>query len=175
MDKTRAKRIVGELSGKFLGEWEVGKLIDNGKSALVVETKDKSGQRAALKIFDPELVEESSQEVQLSRIKTERNLIGKEHPHLIKILDGGRSEQLGYFYVVMEYFLVFQLRLTGKREMCRKDNKNSFQVIAEPYLWVTSQNLVELSVGPLRYSTKLQLCKMRQRNVLGKAKRNNLF
>jgi serine/threonine protein kinase len=103
MDRVRAKRIVSELSGKALGAWPVGKLIDNGKSALVVETKDQDGQKAALKIFDPDLVEEAGQEVQLTRIQREKSLIGKHHPHLIKILDGGQAEDVGYFFVVMEF------------------------------------------------------------------------
>jgi len=46
-----------ELYGRLIGRWPVGKLIDNGKSALVTETGDGRRREAALKIFDPEIVE----------------------------------------------------------------------------------------------------------------------
>ena len=50
---------------------------------------EKDGQRCALKIFDPEVVEGFGKATQLGRIERERSLIGEHHPHLGQIFGGG--------------------------------------------------------------------------------------
>ena len=68
---------------------------------MVFEATNES-TKGALKIFDPELVERFGTEVQAARIERERALIGKHHPHLVRILDGGFCTNTRYFYIVME-------------------------------------------------------------------------
>ena len=75
MDRVRAARFEAELKGRKVGGWTVGPLIDNGASAAVFEA-DCQGQKAAVKIFDPELVERIGEGSQLARIDTEVSLVG---------------------------------------------------------------------------------------------------
>lgn len=67
-----------ELVGRLVSGWLVQKLINNGKSAAVFMA-EKAGVRAALKIFDPAIVQRYGRAAQLERINRERSLIGKEH------------------------------------------------------------------------------------------------
>lgn len=94
--------MAAELTGKIINGWVIGKLIDNGKSALVLHAI-KDGNKAAIKIFDRELVETFGKDVQLERIDREKQLIGKHHDNLIKIIDGGYCPKTDFCYVVMEY------------------------------------------------------------------------
>jgi hypothetical protein len=75
MDATRARRIARELQGKTIGRWKVIEKIHHGKSALVLKV-ERGGKQAALKIFDPDLVESFGRKKQIERIKREKSLIG---------------------------------------------------------------------------------------------------
>jgi serine/threonine protein kinase len=101
MDRVRAGRFETELKGRDIGEWTVGPLIDNGASAAVFEA-DSKGQKVALKIFDPELVERVGESSQLARIDTEVSLVGKHYEHLVEIYGGGRCTETGLYFVAME-------------------------------------------------------------------------
>jgi serine/threonine protein kinase len=101
MDRVRAARFEAELKGRKVGGWTVGSLIDNGASAAVFEA-DSQDQKAALKIFDPELVERVGEGSQLARINTEVSLVGKHHDHLVDIYSGGRCAETGFYFVAME-------------------------------------------------------------------------
>jgi serine/threonine protein kinase len=102
MDSARAKRVFEELQGKRVGGWKVMEAIDYGKSALVLKAM-RNGEIAALKVFDQELIERFGRDIQISRIEREKSLIGKKHPHLVQIKDGGFCELTKYCYLVMEY------------------------------------------------------------------------
>jgi len=102
MDEVRAKAMAKALDGTQVGGWTLGKLIGAGKSALVLEASHE-GQVAALKIFDPELVERFGEESQLARIGRECLLIGESHENLVKVLDGGKCPKTGYLFVAMEH------------------------------------------------------------------------
>lgn len=91
-----------ELDGTAVAGWVVGRVIGNSASAVVFEAK-KDGTTAALKVLDRELVEKVSEAQQLARVDRERELIGKEHPNLVKILDGGKCPECGLLFIVMEY------------------------------------------------------------------------
>ena len=56
MDRYRAERIAKELKGKQVGNWTVHEYINNGKSAVLLKAT-KNEDVAALKLFDPDLVE----------------------------------------------------------------------------------------------------------------------
>ena len=104
MDLVRAARMATELLGSKIGSWTLVRLLDAGKSAVVFEAKDGSAV-CALKIFDPELVERVGTDVQAARIERELALRDKEHPHLVRILDGGQCGRTRLFFVAMEFLL----------------------------------------------------------------------
>jgi eukaryotic-like serine/threonine-protein kinase len=102
MDSVVAKRIEKELVGHEVGGWTIITQLNAGKSAVVFKAV-RENETAAVKIFDPELVERYGKAAQLSRIGRELSLRGKYHPNLIKILDGGECPQSGYLFVAMEF------------------------------------------------------------------------
>ncbi len=101
MDPVRAKRMSDELINQRIGGWLIHRYINAGKSAIVFEG-GKEGQRVALKVYDPELVERFGKSTQIGRIERECSLIGQNHPNLVPIFDGGECAESGYLYVAME-------------------------------------------------------------------------
>jgi serine/threonine protein kinase len=101
MDKHRAAKMSAELLGRTVGGWLIQKYINHGKSAVVF-LAERSGQESALKIFDAEIVERYGRDVQLKRITREMSLVGKSHPNLAAIYDGGEDGK--FLFVAMEYF-----------------------------------------------------------------------
>ena len=103
MDKARAARMEAELRCKVVLGWTVGRTLGFGKSALVFEAT-RASETAALKIFDPELIERFGADSQEERLRRELQLIGKNHPNLVKILDGGQEDIAGtsYWLIIME-------------------------------------------------------------------------
>jgi serine/threonine protein kinase len=91
-----------ELEGKVASGWTIGKYINCGKSAAVLEAS-RDGQLAAIKVFDRELIARYGAEVQKRRIEREKSLIGKSHPNLIQIFDGGHWRDQDLYYVAMEF------------------------------------------------------------------------
>jgi serine/threonine protein kinase len=57
----------------------------------------------ALKIFDDEIIERYGDKTQLARIDRELGLIGRAHPNMVQILDGGADTSTGNHFIVMEY------------------------------------------------------------------------
>ena len=101
MDKYSVEKLGANLLGQTVGGWLVEKYINHGKSAVVF-LASKGAQRAALKVFDPEIVDRYGREAQRKRIERERSLMGKSHPNLVSVYDGG--EQGEFLFVVMEHF-----------------------------------------------------------------------
>jgi hypothetical protein len=102
MDSARAARITNELKHNEIDGWVIIDQINHGKSAVVLRA-EKGDETAAIKVFDPDLVERFGREIQLERINRERGLIGQSHPHLIKIIGGGACEDSDFLYVIHEY------------------------------------------------------------------------
>lgn len=102
MDFARAKLLEDQLSGSAVGEWTILKLIDHGKSAAVFEAVSGS-KRAAVKIFDKELIERFGDKTQLARIDREVSLKGRGHPAMVEILDGGYDNLTQNYYIVMAF------------------------------------------------------------------------
>ena len=90
MESARVKRLVSEWSGKALNGWTVGEYINCGKSALVFKAT-KGAIDAAVKIFDPEIVERFGRADEAERIRRELTLVGTQHENLVKIFDGGKG------------------------------------------------------------------------------------
>jgi serine/threonine protein kinase len=101
MDQIVANRIAKELIGQEVGGWQIISTLNSGKSAVVFKAS-RLGESAAVKIFDPEMVERYGKNTQLARIGRELTLRGKHHPNLVRILDGGECSQSGHLFVAME-------------------------------------------------------------------------
>ncbi len=101
MDKYSAEKMSVELLGKSIGGWHLESRINYGKSSVVFFAS-KNGKKAALKVFDPEIVNRYGRDTQLERINRELSIIGKSHPNLVEVYDGG--EQGDLLFIVMEYF-----------------------------------------------------------------------
>ncbi|HGP4155848.1 TPA: protein kinase [Yersinia enterocolitica] len=102
MDKAKAQQMAESLKGCEVGGWRVGAYLGSGGSALVVKGKRKD-QEIALKIIDPDLEAKYGPEKQEIRIGYEQKLVGRSHPHLVKIYDGGRCNVTKFLFVAMEY------------------------------------------------------------------------
>lgn len=101
MNKIRANRLIEEILGKLVGGWEVMQPLGAGKSAVVFRAV-RGGVEAALKVFDPEFIDQAGREIQLKRITRELSLKEVSHPHLVRILDGGECAQTNHLFIVME-------------------------------------------------------------------------
>lgn len=89
------------LIGTIVNGWLLTERINRGKSA-VVYVGSKDGQTCAVKIFDTSLVERFGKDIQLKRIGRELTLIGKHHPNLVTIHDGGECKLTGHLFIVMD-------------------------------------------------------------------------
>ncbi|MBN1512323.1 MAG: protein kinase [Phycisphaerae bacterium] len=167
MDKALAARMAGEIVGSEVGGWRALGLIGSGKSALVLRA-EKDGQAAALKVFDPDLLKKYGESTQLVRIDREKRLIGKPHPHLVRIFDGGKCSVTGRLFVAMECIsakdlsqlltvvprdrirpLIAQLaqaaRFLQEQELAHRDIKPSNIAVSDDF-----QHLTLLDLGVLR-------------------------
>lgn len=179
-----AARMAKELTGKAVGGWKVDSLIGAGKSALVLRA-EKERQLGALKVFDPDLVEHFGENVQLRRIERERSLIGKHHPNLVKILDGGKCNDTKYLFIVMELIeekdlsevlaavprekirsLIAQLALAAryleKQELAHRDIKPSNIAVSDDF-----EHLTLLDLGVLRPFGEVGLTDMKGQPFVG--------
>lgn len=101
MDKATALKMAAELNGQTIAGWKIGKLLGSGGSALVLDA-DRGGERAALKIIDPALEQKFGPDHQEARVAHELRLVGRKHPHVVQILDGGRCPVTNFLFVAME-------------------------------------------------------------------------
>ena len=102
MDKVKAELWESNFKGTVVAGCLVEGLIDFGKSAAVFRAR-RDKELVALKIFDDELIERYGDKVQLARIDRELTLVGRSHPNMVKILDGGFDARTGNHFIVMEY------------------------------------------------------------------------
>lgn len=90
------------LLGRRLGAWRVVERIASGGMGVVYRAERADGnyeQQAAVKLLRFEAATEEMQR----RFELERRLLARlEHPHIARLLDGGRTEH-GAPYLVMEY------------------------------------------------------------------------
>ena len=102
MDRAEAKVFYEQIALQgTVGDWKVGKFINNGKSAIVLEG-ERDGVVAALKVFHKSIVDRYGKDTQRARILRELELVEKGHPNLIRILDGGECGKSGLLFLVME-------------------------------------------------------------------------
>lgn len=103
MDSAQADLFSLELAkGPPVGSWALTSRLGHGKSAVVMRG-ERNGEIAAVKVFHPGLIERYGIEAQKIRIDRERSLIGRQHDHIVKIIDGGTCQATNNLYVAMEY------------------------------------------------------------------------
>lgn len=101
MDNAQAQLFRQRLEGQTIGGWLIEGYYGHGKSAVVMKGI-RDNEAAAVKVFHPELVERFGKNTQLERIRRETSLIGKFHPNVIRILDGGECTATNQLFVAME-------------------------------------------------------------------------
>jgi len=88
--------------GQRLGAWRLGThLADGGMGAVYLAERDDGQytQRAAIKLLNPAFASEEAK----ARLEAERQILARlAHPHIARLLDGGRTDD-GVPYLVMEY------------------------------------------------------------------------
>lgn len=102
MDAAQAQILVDSLLNIEVGGWQVERYVGKGKSAVVLACS-RGDEKAAIKVFHPELIERYGRAIQLERITRETSLVGASHPNLVVLLDGGECSITGHLFVVMEY------------------------------------------------------------------------
>ncbi|MEZ4308600.1 MAG: serine/threonine-protein kinase [Polyangiaceae bacterium] len=135
-----------ELLGKYIGRWRLERYLGAGKSAIVFEASSES-RRAAVKIFDPDLVNRSGRDVQLKRVEREKRLIGARHPNLIEILDGGEDSSLGYLFVVMT-LLPWPNVADALPEIPRENTRSLIKQLAEAAHFLEQRGLAHRDIKP---------------------------
>lgn len=101
MDSARAERLSKELINSDIDGWHITGVLGNGKSAIVFEG-EKDGTQAAVKVFDPELIERFGEDTQIERINRELALIDHDNDNLIQIIGGGVCNTTHHLYIAME-------------------------------------------------------------------------
>ena len=102
MDSVKAKGLEESIKGKKIDGWTIDSLINHGKSAAVFLAY-KGAEKAAVKVFDDELIEKYGDKTQLARIDRELTLVGREHPNMVKLFSGGVDANTGNHYLIMEF------------------------------------------------------------------------
>jgi eukaryotic-like serine/threonine-protein kinase len=146
MDKIKAKEWEKRLTGKPVKGWCIESLIDHGKSAAVFRAR-KGQRKAALKLFDDELIERYGDTVQLARINRELTLADKEHPNMVRILDGGFDEQSANHFIVMECLEGPNLR-SALQDVSDKDVPELVEQLASVCEFLESHKLVHRDIKP---------------------------
>jgi len=138
LDRPRVPEI---LIGRRLGSYQVLHEIGHGGMAVVyaaVRADDEYRKRVAIKVVLPGL---DSEDI-LRRFRNERQTLATlEHPNIVKLLDGGTTEQ-GLPYLVMEYIEGLPIdQYCVSRKLSANERLQLFRVICAAIQYA-HQNLV---------------------------------
>src|SRR3989475_11491299 len=129
------------MRGRRLGPYRVLHEIGHGGMAVVyaaLRADDEYRKRVAIKIVRPGF---DSEEI-LRRFRNERQTLATlDHPNIVKLLDGGSTEQ-GLPYLVMEYIEGLPIDVhCESRKLSTRDRLKLFRVIGGAVQYA-HQNLV---------------------------------
>lgn len=141
------KAEIDRLIGKAVGEWKLLDVVGSGKSAVVFRGV-KGLEVAAVKIFNPSLVEELGKDTQLKRIERELELRGHDHPNLVRIFDGGECPTTGHLFVVMEFIDAPNLASVLDRVPRERIRLIISQVAAAARYLLEDRNIVHRDIKP---------------------------
>lgn len=102
MDENKARSMLTTLKTYGVAGWEIVDFIDNGKSAAVYSAR-RGEERAAIKIFDTELITKFGDAAMLERMEREKWLVGHDHPNIVQMIDSGFEPKTGNHYLIMEF------------------------------------------------------------------------
>lgn len=102
MDRQKALEIFERIKGREFSGYAIEAFIDNGKSAAVYRGV-ADHERAAIKIFDTELIDKFGDSTLMVRLEREQKLIGHSQPNLVRMLGAGVDDDTGHHFLVLEY------------------------------------------------------------------------
>jgi len=143
MDKYKATDLEKFLKGEVLEGYQIQRLINFGKSAAVFEGAHEDGSKAAIKIFDADLIDKFGAQSQQRRTEQEKALKGHDIKGLVKILGGGEATVKG----IPQHFLIMEL-ISGQnlKEYITKETYD------EPFIRSVLVRLFEVSEALLKMS-----------------------
>ena len=112
MGKVKALELEAKLHGKIIDGWTIESLINHGKSAAVF-LASKEQEKAAVKVFDDELIEKYGDKTQLARIDRELTLVGQIHPNMVKLFSGGVDATTGTILLHFSFILAIKHHFVG--------------------------------------------------------------
>jgi serine/threonine protein kinase len=83
--------------------WGKPEYIDHGNSAAVYRVVHNTYGPTALKIYDPDFFKGDNATIEENRVALQQELRGHGHPNLIEIIDAGKIESDGTWYLLMEF------------------------------------------------------------------------
>jgi serine/threonine protein kinase len=101
VNPVRARILEGKLRGQIVGGYKILELIASGKTAAVFRASNGS-VTVAIKLFDPDIVEEDGIEPQLERIELQLTLRDYPHENVVRLFDGGYDADANFVYLAME-------------------------------------------------------------------------
>ena len=146
MIQKQAKQFAKKLIGSTCSGWKIDSYINCGKSAIVLKATNKT-KMGALKIFFPELIEKYGAEIQMARIRREKTLVGKSHPNLVQIFDGGFWKERNLFFVVMEY-LPWRNLADALVDIPKGEERNIISQIASAAQFLEELNICHRDIKP---------------------------
>ncbi len=102
MTPVKARILEGKLRGTRVGSFTIIRLLDSGKTAAVFEAESENGQ-VAVKIYDPDLLEELGLERELKRLEMQLRLREYPHPNIVECYEAGFDDAAKLLYLAMEY------------------------------------------------------------------------
>ncbi|SFJ17095.1 serine/threonine-protein kinase [Planctomicrobium piriforme] len=96
------EELLEKIFAKPIGGCKAIRYIARGASALVFEAQ-YDGQRIALKVFDPDFLNDNDSQEQIERINRQLLLCDLSHPHLINIREGGQCKDTGFYFLSMDF------------------------------------------------------------------------
>ncbi len=102
MNRSEAEKLAKNLVGSPVGGWKLERFLGHGGSAVVFLATDDH-RSAAVKIIDPELERRYGPEEQEARIGRELKLVGRSHPNIVQVYDGGRCPVTGLLFLAMQH------------------------------------------------------------------------
>ncbi len=136
----------GPFAGKKLGEYTLKRQVGSAKSTVYLADSPKGP--VAIKVL-PKAVADASPTAGKRFLREARALFGLEHPNLVRCLNAG--EELGTFFLVMEYFEGKTLAdVLGERggKLPERDALTLTASIAKGLACLGSKNLVHRNIKP---------------------------
>lgn len=132
MDESKAERMLAQLSGHEIDGFRLSKVLGIGKSAAVFLGENSTG-KAAIKIFDPDMISNSGIAIQEERITRQLQLTGHDCPTLIRVRGGGALSSVSptMFYLVMDLVEGVSLRehIAVHKKLAEAEIRNIFKDI----------------------------------------------